>query len=268
MQSAKAITLRKKHNCMKKVLVLASNYAFWAAELQAPWDALKKAGHQVSLATYLGKKPLPIGISMDPDFVDGYQQVKVNTPEVVKRTREILENGELENPLKISEVNMEDYDALVMTGGPGTPLDICNNPAVHRMILHCVKNNKLVGAICYSVGALAFTRDPENNYKSVIYGKTVTAHPRKWDFVDFDLTYDLVGTTPDNHGTDLMTPGFAIPLQDIVEDAVGPNGKVLADDMATPEKPCVAFDWPFVTGLSVESSAAYGKKLVEVLQSR
>ena len=37
----------------KKVLVLATNYAVWAEELQAPWDALKKAGHQVMLATYL-----------------------------------------------------------------------------------------------------------------------------------------------------------------------------------------------------------------------
>ena len=152
-----------------------------------------------------------------------------------------------------------------MTGGPGTALDICNNPAVHRMILHCVKHNKLVGAICYSVGALAFTRDPENNYKSVIYGKTVTAHPRKWDFVDFDLTYDLYGATSENKGTDVMTPGFLIPLQDIVEDAVGPNGTVLADDMATPNKPCVAVDWPFVTGLSVESSKEYGKQLVLAL---
>lgn len=252
----------------KNVLVLASNYAFWAEELQAPWDALKKAGHKVTLATYLGKKPLPIQISMDPDFVDGYQNVKVNTLEVVKRTKELLENGELDHAIKIRDVKIEDYDALVMTGGPGTPLDICNNPSVHKMILHCVKNNKMVGAICYSVGALAFTRDPENNYKSVIFGKTVTAHPRKWDFVDFDLTYDLVGTTEDNRGTNLMTPGFAIPLQDIVEDAVGPNGKVLADDMATPKNPCVAYDWPFVTGLSVESSVAYGDKLVEVLASR
>lgn len=250
---------------MKNVLVLASNYAFWAEELQAPWDALKKAGHKVTLATYLGKKPLPIGISMDPDFIDGYQNIKVNTPEVVRRTKELLENGELENPMKISDVKIEEFDALVMTGGPGTPLDICNNPAVHRMILHCVKNNKLVGAICYSVGALAFTRDPENNYKSVIFGKTVAAHPRKWDFADFNLTYDLVGVTEDNHGTNLMTPGFAIPLQDIVEDAVGLNGKVLADDMATRAKPCVAIDFPFITGLSVESSVEYGKQLVAAL---
>lgn len=252
----------------KKVLVLATNYGAWAEELQAPWDALKKAGFEVTLATYLGKKPLPIVISMDPEFVDGYQGYKVNPAEVVNRTKELLESGEWDNPIKIADAKMEDYDALVMTGGPGNPLDICNNINVHKLILNAVKNDKLVGAVCYSVGALAFTRDPDNNYKSVIYGKTVTAHPRVWDFVDFDLTYDLYGKTEDNAGTDLMTPGFGIPLQDIVEDAVGPDGKCIAEDKATRDKPCVAYDWPFVTGLSVESSIAYGQKLVEVLSGK
>lgn len=251
----------------KKVLVLATNYGFWAEELQAPWDALTKAGHQCTLATYLGKKPLPITISMDAEFIDGYQNVKVNAPEVVARTKELLAGKDLANPLKIKDAKMEDYDALVMTGGPGNCIDICNSPAVHRLILSAVAANKIVGAICYTVGALAFTRDPRT-WKSVIYGKTVTAHPRKWDFVDFDLTYDLFGATADNKGTDVMTPGFLIPLQDIVEDAVGPAGKVLADDMATRVKPCIAYDRPFVTALSVESSIAYGNKLVEVLAAK
>ncbi len=251
----------------KKILVLATNYGVWAEELQAPWDALKNAGHEVTLATYLGKKPLPIKLSMDHDFIDGYQNVKVNTLETIERTKTLLKNGEWDNPIKIVAANIEEYDALVMTGGPGNPLDITNNPAVHRMIYHCVKNDKIVGAICYSVGALAFTRDPDNHYKSVIHGKTVTAHPRKWDFVDFDLTYDLYGSSDDNAGTDLMTPGFAIPLQDIVEDSVGPEGKCISDDLASRDKPCVAYDRPFITALSVESSIAYGMKLAEVLAS-
>jgi putative intracellular protease/amidase len=50
-----------------KVLVIASNYGVWAEELQGPWDALRQAGHDLTLATYLGKTPLPGAISMDPD---------------------------------------------------------------------------------------------------------------------------------------------------------------------------------------------------------
>lgn len=251
----------------KRVLVIATNYGAWAEELQAPWDAFKKAGFEVMMATPKGKKPLPFALSVDPDFEDPLQHYKVNPPEVCNRVKEILSGEEWNNPIKIADVKMADYDAIVLTGGPGVCLDITNNPKVHKLILDAFNNNKLIGAICYSVAALAFTRNPNNNYRSIIYGKKVTAHPRAWDF-DFELSYDLAGTTPDNAGTDVITPGFLLPLQDVVTDAVGPDGECISDEKANRENPCVVFDWTFVTGLSVESSIAYGKKLVEVMSSR
>jgi putative intracellular protease/amidase len=251
----------------KKVLVVATNYGAWAEELQAPWDALKNAGFQVTMATPLGKKPLPFALSIDPDFEDPLQHYKVNPPEVCSRVKEILSGKEWSSPIKVGDANMADYDTIVLTGGPGVCLDVTNNPKVHRLILDAFKNNKLIGAICYSVGALAFTRNSENSYRSVIYGKKATAHPRAWDF-DFDLSYDLAGTTPDNAGTNVVTPWFLLPLQDVVTDAVGPDGQCVSDEKANREKPCVVYDWPFVTALSVESSIAYGKKLAEVLTSR
>ena len=52
----------------KKVLVIASNWGFWGEELQAAWDALRKAGHETVVATPRGLKPLPFAISVDPDF--------------------------------------------------------------------------------------------------------------------------------------------------------------------------------------------------------
>ncbi len=251
----------------KKVLLLATNYGAWAEELQAPWDALNQAGFDVTMATPQGKKPLPFALSIDPDFDDPLQHYKVNPPEVCLRVKQILEGTEWNHPAKIADVKMSDYEALVLTGGPGVCLDITNNPKVHRLILDAFQAGKLIGAICYSVGALAFTRNPANGFKSVLWGKKSTAHPRAWDF-DFDLSYTLAGTTPDNQGTDVVTPGFLLPLQDVVTDAVGPQGECVADEGANRVKPCVVYDEPFVTALSVESSIAYGQKLAEVLRSR
>ncbi|MDP3913588.1 MAG: type 1 glutamine amidotransferase domain-containing protein [Bacteroidota bacterium] len=248
----------------KKILCLASNYGLWAEELQAPWDALKNAGFELTLATKFGKTPLPMVISMDAEMIDPKQNYKVNPPEVVNRVNELLQNGEWNNPIKIEEANMNDFDAIVMVGGPGSPLDITGNPFVHRLLLEAFQSKKVIGAICYTMAALAQTRNPENNNKSIIWGKKVCAHPHAWDF-DSDLSYDLVNTIPENKGTDLVTQGFVFPLQYLVEDAAGPNGTVLADETANREKPCVAYDFPFVTALSVESSMAYGKLLVEVL---
>jgi putative intracellular protease/amidase len=251
----------------KKVLIVASNYGLWAEELQGPWDALTGAGHDVTLATYLGKKPLPMVFSEDPDFVDPVQNVRVNTPEVVARVKELVGSGAWDNPIKVADAKIDDYDVLVLVGGPGAPLDITGNPAIHRMIEKAFADGKLIGAMCYAIGALVWARVPDGKTKfgnSVLYGKTVVAHPPEWDFTG-DLPYPLDGPTEDNPGTNLMTPGFVYPLSYIVHDAVGPDGKVLSDPTTSRDTPAVIYDHPFVTGLSVESSSAFGKKLAEVL---
>ncbi len=251
---------------MAKILVIASNYGLWAEELQAPWDALKAAGHELTLATFLGKTPLPFKLSMDPEFIDPMLKIPMNPPQLLTRVNEILDSGEWSHTLKIGDAEMADYDHLVLVGGPGAAVDIAGNMSVHRLILDAYKSGKIIGALCYAVAALVFTRDPDNGLKSVIRGKTVTAHPHAWDF-SVDVVYDVVRATTDNPDMKLRTEGFLFPLQYITQDAVGPEGRVISDETANRNKPCVAWDAPFVTALSVESSRAFGDKLVEVLAS-
>lgn len=248
----------------KKILFIASNYGVWAEELVAPWDILKEAGHELQLATYKGMTPLPASLSMDPEWIDPQQGIAMDPQEVIDRMNEMLDTGELDHSIKIHNANMDDYDALVIVGGAGSAVDIAGNMEVHDLILNAYKSDKIVGALCYAVGALAFTRDPDNDMKSVIYGKSVTAHPHAWDFVG-DHVYHVERATEDNPGIQLVTNGFLFPLQYMVEDAVGPEGSVASDPKTSREKPSVAWDYPFVTGLSVESSSAFGRKLVEVL---
>ncbi len=257
----------------KKVLVLATNFGVWAEELQGPWDELKKAGFDLTLATPQGKKPLPLKISVDPDFVDPMLDnlpglnPKVNPEFVCERTKELVKSNEWANPIKLADAKMDDYDAVVGTGGLGAMMDIAPNKHFKRLILEAIAQDKLVATLCYATAALIFTRDPNNDYKSVIYGKTVCAHPRSWDFED-EVTLDLWGATDDNKGTDAVYSGFLYPLEDIVRDAVGPEGECIGDPKATRDNPRVAFDWPFITGNSVESSIAFGQKVAEVLASR
>lgn len=249
---------------MSKILVIASNYGLWAEELQAPWDALKAAGHELTLATFLGKTPLPFHASMDPDFIDPMLNIPMNPPALLKRVNEILDTGEWDTTLKVADARMDDYDHLVLVGGPGAAVDMAGNINIHSLVVDAVKAGKTVGALCYAVGCLVFARDPDNGFKSVIHGKTVTAHPHAWDFT-VDVIYDVVRATRDNPDMKLRTTGFLFPLQHITEDAVGPNGKVISDETANRNKPCLAYDPPFVTALSVESCVAFGAKLVEVL---
>ena len=248
----------------KKVLILASNVGLWGEELQAPWDALKSAGFELTLATPKGVTPLPMELSMNKDFIDPMQNYNVNPAEVVDRINEILDSGEWGSPIKIEDADIADYDALVLVGGPGSALDIVGNPFVHQLCVAAYSQGKILGALCYAVGAFVWSREQDTLHRSIIYGKKVIAHPREWDFTG-PMGYDLVRASPENPGTNLVSQGFAFPLLVIVEDAVGPNGRVYSDPTANRTKPQVHFDYPFVTALSVESSIAFGDKLVEVL---
>jgi len=255
---------------MAKVLICATNYGSWGEELQAPWDIIKKAGHDVTLATPLGKKPLPLEVSVDPDFVDPIINFNVNPPEVCKRIKELTDGNEWANPITFKDARMNDYDTIVLTGGLGAMIDMCNSFNIHKLIMDAYRSNKLIGALCYAVTTLVFIRDQQNDNKSIIYGKKITAHPAAWDFYgpEWDFTYDLYGATPDNNGTDVHTPGFLWPIEHLVRDAVGPNGQCISREGANRDDPEVAYDWPFITGTSVESSIAYGEKIVEVLKEK
>ena len=164
---------------------------------------------------------------------------------------------------------MDDYDAIALTGGPGAMLDMCNCWELHKLIMDAYKSGKIVAALCYAVSTLVFLRDPENDYKSIVYGKKICAHPRAWDFYGpgMAMSYELYGATPDNCGTNVITPGFLWPIEDLVRDAVGPNGACIARINANRENPQVYYDHPFITGTSVESSIAYGDMIVKVLNS-
>jgi putative intracellular protease/amidase len=188
----------------------------------------------------------------------------INVPAEIDRTFELMHNGEWANPMKIADVNMDDYDAIVIVGGFGAPLDLNGNPAILRMLQEAWKDNKTIGALCYAVGALCLARDPANYKHSILHGKKSAAHPREWDF-RIPITYELAEATPDNPGTAVTTPGFVYPLRPLVEDAVGLEGTVVSPPTTTRANPCVVYDAPFVTGLSFESSVAFGQKLVEVL---
>lgn len=249
---------------MKKVLFLASNYGVWGEELQAPWDICRKAGLVTELATYKGITPLPLGVSVQAGFVDPVQNVVMTPDYVAARINKILDDGEWARPRKIRDVTMDGYDAIAIIGGPGAGFDLTGSMKVHGLVADAFKQGKVVAAICAAVATLGYVRHPDKP-GSIVRGKRVAAHPRSWDF-DFDLPYVLARQTPENNGSTIVTPGFILPVQHILEDATGDARLVSAVSDADRDHPVVVWDKPILTAQSVESSVAFGEKLVEVLR--
>ena len=91
---------------------------FEEVEALACCDILRRA----EIKTYL--------VSIDEEYVKGSHQITVKSD------------------LKAEEIDFDKVEGVVLPGGmPGT-LNLQKNETVIKLINHCVKNNKLIGAIC------------------------------------------------------------------------------------------------------------------------
>ena len=236
----------------KKVIVTLSNFGYWGEELVGPLEALDAAGYELTFATHTGAKPTVLGVSADADWIDPTLGHTVTTPEMAEKVRALDASDRLANPIKISDINPEDYDGICMIGGSGTLLDMNNNWHLQDVIRTMAAEEKPVGGICYAVGALAYTR-ANGSMDSIIRGRRVTGHPRRFDWKE--------GTGFANSET--VIPGAPYPLEYVLRDAVGPDGAFLGDKPV--DQISVETDYPFVTGRSTMDSTEFGRQFVEAM---
>jgi putative intracellular protease/amidase len=265
----------------KKILTVLSEWGYWGEELVGPVEVLDAAGYSIDFATNKGKRPEPLSVSMDPNFIDPPLGRSVTTPEMAAKVREWKRSPRLDNPINLSEKlperpypsspnflremeayfrQLDDvreeldatYDALLLVGGSGAIVDLGNNYRVHELIHAFLEMGKPIAAECYAVTCLAFTRDRASR-QSVIRGKHVTGHPIDYDFND--------GTG--FQGVDFNMGPAPYPLDFVLRDAVGPDGQFHPN---IGRETSVIVDWPFITARSTPDSYLCGEKLVEVLE--
>jgi putative intracellular protease/amidase len=265
----------------KRILVVLSEWGYWGEELVGPLETFDAAGYEVDFATPTGKRPVAIGVSMDPDYVDPPLGKPVTSPEVAQKVTDLEASDRLDRPVslaalmpdrpyrssadylreqeayflaldRVAKELTDKYDAVLLVGGAGPIVDMVNNFRVHDLVQAFYKVDKLVGAECYGVPVLAFARDQEDR-RSIIAGKHVTGHCIEYDYKE--------GTG--FMGTDFIIGPPPYPLEYILRDATQPGG-AYHGNFGKPTS--VIVDYPFVTGRSTPDSYLTGQKMVEVLE--
>ena len=89
----------------KKILVVLSEWGFWGEELVGPLEAFDEQGYDVDFVTPTGKRPVAIGVSMDPDYVDPPLGRSVTSPEMAEKVKEIDASPRLDNPLNLTRAD-------------------------------------------------------------------------------------------------------------------------------------------------------------------
>ena len=135
------------------VLKDGTRYAtgYWAEEFAAPYKAITEAGHEVVVATPNGVTPNVDMMSLRPSMAGGEQgalelEEIIRSPEVMRR------------PLQLSDVRLEDYDAVYLPGGHGPMSDLWLDADVGRILTAQLASGKPLAIVCHGPASILATR--------------------------------------------------------------------------------------------------------------
>ncbi|MFI8205498.1 type 1 glutamine amidotransferase domain-containing protein [Streptomyces sp. NPDC085937] len=146
------------------VLKDGTRYAtgYWAEEFAKPYKAVTSAGHDVVVATPGGAIPSVDMMSLRPSMAGGEQGAL--ELEAVIRDAEVLRR-----PLKLSDVRLEDYDAVYLPGGHGPMSDLAFDADAGRLLTAQLASGAPLFIVCHAPAAMLATRihgvSPFKGYK-------------------------------------------------------------------------------------------------------
>jgi putative intracellular protease/amidase len=135
------------------VLKDGTRYAtgYWAEEFANPYKILTDAGHQVVVATPNGVVPNVDMMSLRPSMAGGEQGAL--ELEAIIRSAE-----EMRRPLKLSDVRLEDYDAVYLPGGHGPMADLAFDADVGRLLTAQLASGNPLFIVCHGPASMLATR--------------------------------------------------------------------------------------------------------------
>jgi putative intracellular protease/amidase len=162
----------------KKVLLVAANASvskqtgwpigFWAAELTHPYFEFTEKGYEVEIVSPDGGKLELDGFS-DPRHESGYSAHDLISLGFLSSPNH---SKLLENTKSISQVKIEDYDALFLAGGQSPMYTFIDNQKLHKFVADFYDAEKVVAIVCHATCVLLKAKTKDG--KLLVDGKTWT----------------------------------------------------------------------------------------------
>lgn len=217
------------------VLKDGTRYAtgYWAEEFAAPYKLITEAGHEVVVATPNGVTPNVDMMSLRPSMAGG-EQGALDLEEII-RSAEVMRR-----PLQLSDVRLEDYDAVYLPGGHGPMADLALDADVGRVLTAQLASGKPLAIVCHGPSAILATR---------IHGES--------PFKGYRMT---CFTNDEEEGVGLASRVTWL-LETELKDKIGvefSRGEIW--------KPYMVEDRNLITGQNPDSAAVLGERLLELLK--
>lgn len=165
-------------NKKKRILIIAANPAvskqtgwpigFWAAELTHPYFEFSEKGYEVEIVSPDGGKLELDGFS-DPKHESGYSAHDLISLGFLSSPNH---SKLLENTKSISQVKIEEYDALFLAGGQSPMYTFVDNTKLHKFVSDFYEAGKVVAIVCHATCVLLKAKTKDG--KLLVDGKTWT----------------------------------------------------------------------------------------------
>lgn len=161
---------KKSKNMKKKILFVVTSHdkkgdtgestGYYLGEVSHPWEVLHNAGYEIDFVSPKGGTPPVDGFDLkDP----------VN--------KEFWENTEyknkIDNSMKPSQVNPNDYSTIFYAGGHGAMWDLADNTELASIASKIYENGGIVAGVCHGPAGLVNIK--LNNGKYLVDGKKINA---------------------------------------------------------------------------------------------
>jgi putative intracellular protease/amidase len=136
---------------------------FWLEELAAPYYRFKDAGVDITLASPKGGQPPLDPKSNEPGF---------QTAATRRFEADATAMTQLSTTRKLSEVSVDDYDAIFYPGGHGPVWDLSEDRNSIALIERAAATGKPVGAVCHAPAVFRHVKSADG--QPFVRGKRVT----------------------------------------------------------------------------------------------
>ncbi|MEV0225456.1 type 1 glutamine amidotransferase domain-containing protein [Streptomyces sp. NPDC050704] len=205
---------------------------FWAEEAVAPYEAFKAAGHEIVVATPGGAVPTVDQGSLAPEVNGGQEGAD-------KVAAALTSFTELNHPIRVEDVDLDEYAAVFYPGGHGPMEDLAVDAGSGRLLTLALESGKPLGVVCHGPAALlaATKEDGGNSFAG----------------------YRLTGFT----NAEETQAGFADKARWLLQDRLVELGADFQE--GEPWAPYVVVDRNLVTGQNPASSAPLAAELLKKL---
>lgn len=136
---------------------------FWLEEFAAPYYVFSDAGANLTLASPKGAQPPLDPKSDEPDF---------QTTATDRFKNDLDTQNRLANTVKLSEIVIDDYDAVFYPGGHGPLWDLAEDKDSIALIQKAYADRKIVSAVCHAPAIFRHTKLSNGDF--LVKGKKIT----------------------------------------------------------------------------------------------